>query len=194
LDFSAQVSVTAESAKGALAADNSTTSAVVAAITVAGVKSRDIQTTDLTINPTYTFSGGHSVISGYNVTNSLAVTIDPITGAGAVIDAATNAGGDSFTVSSLSFAPSDPRGLEDQARGDAVRQAVTHAAAMARASGQRLGTLCSLTDQSGLDQGVVTPLEYGAVASSAASVPLEGGTQQASAQVKLVYELVPLGR
>jgi uncharacterized protein len=195
LAFDAQVSVTAPSAQAALAADDSTTTAVVQAIVASGVLSKDIETTDLTINPNYTFSDGRTIISGYNVDNSLAVTVRKIASAGAVVDAATTAGGDVLSVESLTFTRSDPRALEDQARRDAVRQAVTHAGAMARAAGQRLGAVCSLTDQSNLDQtpsGQI-PLSAG-LAQATASVPLEGGTQQASAQVRLVYELTPLAR
>jgi hypothetical protein len=195
LEFNAQVSVTAGSAKGALAADDSTSTAVVQAIEAAGVKPKDIQTTDLTINPTYNpSSNGRTVISGYQVSNSVAVRVRPVAGAGAVIDAATTAGGDALSVDSLSFTRVDPRTLEDHARRDAVRQAVAHAAAMARASGERLGAVCSLTDQSNLDQSIGEPASTAAAPfAPLAGPPLEGGTQQASAQVRLVYELTPLG-
>lgn len=194
LQFQAEVSVSASSAQGALAQDNQTTAAVVSAVEAAGVRAKDVQTTDLTINPNYSFVHGQSVITGYGVTNSISVTVTKLAAAGSAIDAATGAGGDALSVGSLSFGRTDPRTLEDRARSDAVHQAVTHATAMAKAAGQRLGAVCSLNDQSGLTSPA--PLQYGALAASAdaTSVPLEGGTQQASAQVTLVYELVPLAR
>jgi hypothetical protein len=192
LDFDAQVSVNASSAAGALAQDNATTSSVVQAVEATGVKSADIQTTDLTINPNYTYENGDSILTGYGVTNSLAVTLSELADAGSAIDAATTAGGNALSIGSLNFARSDPRTLEDRARTDAVRQAVTHAGAMARAAGQRLGAVCSLTDQSNLSQGTFEPEASSAGLSNAAEVPLEGGTQQANAQVTLVYELEPL--
>ncbi|MGH8995771.1 MAG: SIMPL domain-containing protein [Acidimicrobiales bacterium] len=195
LQFQAQVSVTAASAQSALAEDNQTTASVVAAVEAAGVRAKDVETTDLTINPTYAYVHGQSVITGYGVTDSISVTVTKLTAAGAVIDATTGAGGNAVSVDSLAFARTDPRRLENRARSDAVHQAVTHAAAMARAAGQRLGAVCSLTDQSGLSPSP-TPLQLGAqsAAAGASSVPLEGGTQQASAQVTLVYGLAPLGR
>ena len=116
LDFDAQVSVTGSSAQGALAQDNATTSSVVQAMEATGVKSSDIQTTDLTINPNYTFINGRSVINGYGVANSLAVTVRNLGDAGTVIDAATTAGGNALSVGSLTFAQTDPRILEDRAR------------------------------------------------------------------------------
>jgi uncharacterized protein YggE len=190
LNFNAQISVNASSAQEALAEDNTTTRSVVQAIEAAGVKAADVQTTDFSINPNYTYTDGQSIISGYGVSNSLGVTVRKIADAGTIIDAATTAGGNALSVGSLNFAQTDPRRLEDRARRDAVRQAVTHAGAMARAAGQRLGPVCSLTDNS----GVTGPLPvFGPMtkAASADAVPLEGGTQQASAQVTLVYQLEP---
>jgi hypothetical protein len=191
LNFNAQISVNGSSAQGALAEDNTTTRSVVQAIEAAGVKAADVQTTDFSINPNYTYTDGQSILSGYGVSNSLGVTVRKIADAGSIIDAATTAGGNALSVGSLNFAQTDPRRLEDRARRDAVRQAVTHAGAMARAAGQRLGPVCSLTDNSGVTEHVpiLGPL---AQAASPNSVPLEGGTQQASAQVTLVYQLEPL--
>ena len=194
LDFNAEVDVTGPSAQGGLAQDSDTTSSVVQAMEAAGVKKADIETTDLTINPNYIFTNGRSIISGYEVTNSLAVTVRNLGDAGSVIDAAITAGGNPLSIGSLTFSRSDPRTLEDRARTDAVRQAVAHAGAMARASGQRLGAVCSVTDQSALEPGVVEPLTTAPSLGAAANVPLERGTQQVSAQVTLVYGLEPLGR
>jgi len=194
LAFQAEVDVTASSAQGALSQDDLTTQSVVQAIEGAGVPAKDVQTTDLTINPDYSYSHGQSVITGYSVSNNISVTVTALGKAGSVLDAATTAGGNALSVDSLNFARTDPRTLEDRARVDAVRQAVSHAGAMARAAGQRLGPVCSLTDQSGLTTSP-EPLNYGPLASAAkASVPLEGGTEQANAQVTLVYSLTPLGR
>lgn len=194
LDFQAQVSVNANSAQSALSEDSVTTADVVAAVEAAGVKAKDVQTTGLSINPNYAYQGGRSIITGYGVTNSISVTVGRIAQAGSVIDAASAAGGDDLSVDGLSFVQADPRTLQDRARQDAVHQAVTHAASMARAAGERLDGVCSLTDDSA--PSVVEPLgiDQPFSASSATAPPLEGGTEQASAQVTLVYALEPSGR
>ncbi len=126
------------------------------------------------------------------MTNSISVAVQPMAQAGSVIDAASTAGGNALSIDGLSFVRADLRTLQDRARQDAVHQAVTHAAAMARAAGERLAGVCSLTDDS--NASVPEPLvENGAAFSkaTAAAPPLEGGTQQASAQVTLVYALAP---
>jgi len=193
LDLSADVDVNGSSAASALAQDNSVTAAVVAALEAQGVAKKDITTTDLNVSPNYEEVHGQSEISGYGVDNSISVTIRHLGAAGNVIDAAAAAGGNSLNIDSLQFALSDPRILQDRARHDAVTQAVDHAGAMASAAGQRLGSVCSLTDDSSLSP-VVGPLRVSQSTFSAAapsSVPLEPGIQQATAQITLVYALEP---
>ncbi|MBV8463596.1 MAG: SIMPL domain-containing protein, partial [Acidimicrobiales bacterium] len=84
----------------------------------------------------------------------------------------------------------DQHALEDQARTDAVHQAVSHAQAMAASAGEHLGPVCSLTDSNPTPTPV--PLySAGAVAPSAANspVPLAAGSQHVTSQVTLVYGL-----
>jgi uncharacterized protein len=193
LDLEADIEVTASSAQAALSQDDSVTSSVVAALEANGVAKKDVATTDLNVNPNYEEFHGQSIISGYEVDDSLSVTIHHIGTAGNVIDAASAAGGDALNIDSLQFAMSDPRVLQDEARHDAVTQAVSHAGSMASAAGERLGPVCALTDDSSLSP-VATPLRLPAAgfnAASASSVPLEPGTQQATAQITLVYALEP---
>ena len=106
-----------------------------------GVAAKDVQTTDLTINPDYTTtSDGQTVIDGYDVSNSVDDHRDRKLGsAGAVIDAATAAGGNALSIDSLSFERPDPRTLED--RGPARRGAPGGRPRRrhGRAAGQRLG-------------------------------------------------------
>lgn len=54
-----------------------------------GVAAKDIQTSQLSINPTYT----KEKITGYQVTNVVTVTLHDVKNAGAIIDAAKSAAG-----------------------------------------------------------------------------------------------------
>jgi uncharacterized protein YggE len=66
---------------------------------------------------------------------------------------------------------------------------------MALAAGERLGPVCSLDDQTQTDvygQNYTTAgQDEAAKASAAAPVPLEAGSQQETAQVTMVYALMP---
>ncbi len=193
LTLTLSVDVVDGTAQAALADDNGRTAAVIGALRTGGVPASGIQTTGLSILPDYTFEHGTNVLTGYSVDNSVVARLTDFTTAGSVIDAAAGAGGNAVQITSLTFSMADQRPLQDRARTDAVHQAVAHAAAMAAGAGERLGQVCSLTDQSQVPSGLNSVGgTYAASPDQAqASVPLQAGTQQATAQVTLVYSLSP---
>jgi uncharacterized protein YggE len=64
---------------------------------------------------------------------------------------------------------------------------------MALAAGERLGPVCSLSDQTQTDVYSPEPLASAGLAQNKATaqVPLEAGSQQETAQVSMVYALMP---
>jgi hypothetical protein len=192
LTLAVGISVTDPTANEALSDDNTKATAVTTVLTQGGVAAKDIQTSDLSINPQYNL---HGQIAGYNVTNTLTAIIRNFTTAGSVIDSIAGAAGNATQLNSLNFSVEDTRGLEDQARTDAVHQAVSHAQTMARAADERLGPVCSLTDQSQSDVYSPEPFALGSAANQSdkagSTVPLEAGSQQETAQVSMVYALMP---
>jgi hypothetical protein len=185
------IDVTDGAATAAIADDNAKATAVTAVLTKAGVAAKDVQTSNFSIYPQY---NSHGTITGYNVTNTLTAKLRDFTTAGSVIDAIAGAAGNATRIDSLTFSVEDTRALEDQARTDAVHQAVSHAQSMALAAGERLGPVCSLNDQSQVQiynqpfasaaQAAGMPLDR-----AAASVPLQAGSQQQTAQATIVYAL-----
>ena len=191
LTVSVDIDVTDPSAKASLVDDDSKASAVTAVLRQGGVAARDIQTSNVSIQPQYALGGN---IIGYEMTNTLTAELRNFATAGSVLDALTTAAGNAARIDSLSFSIEDPRKIEDAARTDAVHQAAVHARSMAQAAGERLGPVCSLTDQSTPDFGVEEPFGASAAASSAqGAVPLQPGTQQETAQITLVYALEQSG-
>lgn len=187
-----QISVTRPSASTALASDNAKAAAVLAALVRGGVDRADIQTTGLTIQPNYVSSAnGIQRLTGYQVVNSVTAKVHHLGRAGATVDAISRAGGDATVINGLAFSVNDARSLDSAARVDAVHQARARARAMAGAAGERLGPVCSLTDQSPNPPPIFPTPIAGTFRSAAPaqSVPLEAGSQQVSAQVTLVYAL-----
>jgi len=190
LTVSVGIDVTDPSAQVSLADDNTKASAVTAALKQGGVLDSDVQTSNLQIQPQY---NSHGAITGYQVTNTLTANLRDFSTAGSIIDALAGAAGNAVQINSLTFSISDPRSLEDRARTDAVTQAVSHAHSMAQAAGERLGPVCSLSDET----PVTYPQSYNineaapAASGTAAQVPVEPGTEQTSAQVTIVYALEP---
>ncbi len=188
------VSVTDPSSSRALADDNQKAAAVTSVLLLGGVAQADVQTAGLTIQPSYGVQYGTTVINGYSVDNTVTATIRRLAGAGHLVDAVAGVGGDAVRIESLTFGQADPRVLEDRARTDAVHQAVSHAAAMAAAAGERLGGVCQLTDNTSVVPSGFQPESAAAPSGSPlSSVPLSSGTDQANAQVTMVYALVRPG-
>ena len=184
---SVAIDVTDPSAQASLVDDNSKANAVTAALKQGGVADKDIQTSNVSIQPNYNLAGN---ITGYAMTNTLTAKLRNFSTAGSVIDAVTAAAGNAARIDSLTFSIEDQRKVEDTARNDAVHQAVSHARSMAQAAGERLGPVCSLSDDSSPTYFNVGPLRASANA-VASPVPLQAGSQQVSAQITLVYALTP---
>jgi len=185
LTVAVDIAVTEPSAQVSLADDNSKASAVTTALETGGVLSKDIQTSNVSIQPNYNLAGD---VTGYQMTNTITAKLRDFSKAGAIVDALTSAAGNATRIDSMTFSIEDPRAIEDQARTDAVSQAVSHAKSMAAAAGERLGPVCSLADNSTSPSPGFND-ESAAPSGAAAAVPLEPGTQQVSAQITMVYAL-----
>jgi uncharacterized protein YggE len=172
-----------DSATSALDANTAQATALIDVLKDAGVAAEDLQTSGLSIHPTYDSPSGR--ITGYEVTNQVTATVRDISAAGALIDAAAAAVGDAVRVQQLSFSIDDDSALRAQARADAVRRALAQAAQMAEAAGVSLGPIRSVRE---VPTDPPTPYALdGAAAAERAAVPLEPGTQELSVVVEVVH-------
>lgn len=173
-----------QSAKGALDANNARATALINVLKSKGVAAADLQTSQLSVNPTQDPATGR--ITGYEVTNQVTATLRDIGAAGGLIDAAGEAAGDAVRVQQLSFSIDDDSAARAQARADAVRQAQAHAKQMADAAGVRLGGIISMTEVQ-----VNPPSPFGRDRASVAdaAVPVEPGAQELTVMVDIVYAI-----
>jgi uncharacterized protein len=150
-----------------------------------GVAAKDIQTSDLNISPNYNNNG---VITSYGVTESLTATLNRIGVAGGQITAAVRAGGNAVSVDDVSLNLTNTGPLMAAARTKAVGDARAQAEQFARALGEPLGQVISVTP---VQQQQPEPLEFGAAnaatSSGHAPVRISPGTQQLSVSVTVVY-------
>jgi len=177
------VQVNGPSVGSALASANDAVNNVTAALRDRGVAAADIQTSGLSLWPHY--PANSQVPSGYAVSESLTATLNSLATAGAQVDAAVHAGGNATTVSGISLNLTDTGPLLAQARARALADATAKAAQYARALGEPLGPVVSITDQT-----AAQPLPVYAAESSAAakaSVPISPGTQQLSVSITVVF-------
>jgi len=171
--FSFTVTSNAETAKAALAKNETASDAVVAALK-SGAK---VQTSSFGVDPRFDDNG--QTILGYTASTTITADAD-LSKIGGLIDAAVAAGADG--VSGPSFSRSDRDALYRDALKDAVADAHTKASALAVAAGITLGDVKSLTEGASFSP---VPL---AAADGAMQAKLEPGTQTIDATVTVTYE------
>ena len=98
-----------------------------AALKAAGVEDRDIQTSNISLNPEYKYENGQAPrIVGYSASNQLSVRFRDIANAGAILDALVAEGVNQINGPTLSI--DKPKAALDEARALAVANGRTRAA------------------------------------------------------------------
>ena len=176
-----------DTAGAALTANSAQVQAVMDRLTAAGIAAKDIQTSNLSLNPNYMNSDGSQApkIQNYTASNMVTVTVRKLDTTGAVLDAAVKDGAN--TLNGLSFALADQRPAQDKARWAAVSDAKAKASLLAEAAGVKLGRIVSISE-GGAPQG---PVPMFRMAADSAAVPVSGGTLDISASVTMVWTLNP---
>lgn len=175
------------SAAEAMGANATQMSAVMAALSRAGVPDRDIRTSNLSLAAQYSYpQNAPQVLTGYAATNEVTVILDDVTAVGRVIDAASGAGANQ--IEGISFGLKDATAAQDAARLAAVKALSAKAALYAEAAGYRAERLVNLTEGSPVEPGPVRPMMAMA---RVAGVPTQVSPGQLTVQVTVsgVYEL-----
>lgn len=186
LVLSMGVQVNAASAGSALQQASQAASRVIAALRARGVAAADIQTSGLSLQPSY--QGSSSLPDGYAVSESLTATLRHLGAVSAEIDATVRAGGNAATIDGVSLNLTDTSDLLARARAAAVADARVKAAQYASAIGRPLGPVLSITDQAPA-QPYPIDATGSAATPHASSVPVSPGTQQLSVSVTVVYAM-----
>ena len=180
-EFSIGITTNGATARDALAANSARMRRLIAALKAAGVDERDIKTQNVSVGPDYR-EGAES--SGFSAQNSVSVTIHELDRAGAVLEAASQAGANNVYGPSLSR--SDRESLEAKALENAVKNARKRAEALADAAEVRLGRVTSIVESAG--GGGFEP--YAARAEdSGGEVPIEKGTEEIAASVTVTFAI-----
>ncbi|HVZ76213.1 MAG TPA: SIMPL domain-containing protein [Candidatus Paceibacterota bacterium] len=190
--------------------------AVTAYLTGAGIDSKDIQTTDYSVNPQYEYQnavcpqpavynsssgasassavycpGGKSVLTGYEVRQTTTVKVRDTSKAG---DLLTGVGSKGATeVSGLNFTFDNPDQVQDAARSKAIDDAKDKAQALAKELGVHLVRIVSYSESG----NGATPIYYKALdmaAGSTAAAPqaspeISVGQNKVTSDVSVTYEI-----
>jgi hypothetical protein len=183
------VTSTGKNAGEAMAANAKAANALVSLIKSEGVAPADIQTSEVSISPMFSQpSPGQQTaptITGYSVSNNVAVTLRDIPRLGSLLDKAVTAGANS--VYGIGFGHNDPSALLDKARPLAVADARRKAEIYANAGDARIGRLMVLTEEPGRQPPVVFSRAY--TANASAPTPIEAGEDKLTVTVTARFEL-----
>jgi uncharacterized protein YggE len=190
--LSAGVVTEGKTAAEALAANARAMNNVFAALKRLGIPERHIQTSNFNISPRYADDDGRPPhtprIVGYEVTNTVQVTVGGIDRAGPVIDALVSAGANQSQ--GVLFTIADPKPLEQKARREAVEDAIQKARTIADASGVRLGRIVTI-NEAGAQMPPPMPLmrAVSPVTSFVAPTPVAAGEASVVVDVSVVCEI-----
>ncbi|MEP7112968.1 MAG: SIMPL domain-containing protein [Ilumatobacteraceae bacterium] len=176
-------------ASDALNRTNASAAALIAALKVAGVGDDDIATSGLSIYPQY--GSTNNAITGYQASNNVTVTVRNITEVGGLIDVVATATGDSISIGGVSFFVDDTEAVIGMARADAIKNALKRAGEYAAAAGVSVGSVQEISEAS---ISSVVPQMYRTASMAkfgggGSPTPIEGGTQDLTVSVTVVYEL-----
>ena len=179
------VTTQGDTAAGAMEANSAALTEVIARIKSAGIAPRDIQTSNLALNPNWvsTSSGTGSKIDGYVAANMLTIRIRALGMTGAVLDAAIADGAN--TLNGLTFGLHEPRPVEDEARRLAVADALARAMLYADSAGVQLGQILSISDGT-----VAQPMPEQMYRMAAdVAMPVEAGALAIAASVTITFKI-----
>jgi uncharacterized protein len=190
LAFDLSVSVLREDLDEALDDGNTAMQSVIDTLKASGVADKDVQTTDLSMNPEYTrVKGQPDQLKGYRVSHSVQVVVEDFDKASAIVTAALNAGGAGVRLNGLRLQVGDPDGSLEPARTDAVEQAHAKAEEYAANAGRELGDIVKISEVSD-EPYYGDQFSYPAsAAADSAAFPIQAGQQDLTASIVVVYEL-----
>jgi len=173
----------------ALNANTQAMNQILATLRSMKIDETDIQTSNFQISPRYDYgpnNQGPPKITGYEVSNQLAVVVHDLPKLGGLLDDIVRVG--SNQISSVAFSFANPEQYEDEARVRAVADARHKAGVFAAASGVQLGAVQSI----GESGTIVPPVPVYAKqmrAEAAAPVPIAAGESVIQSRVTIVWEI-----
>jgi len=176
-NFSFGIETRGRTAQAAIAANATQMEKLIAALRQAGA--RDLATQWVSVYPAMREDG---TVDGYSASNSVSATIG-VARAGALIDAAADAGANQISGPGLSS--SDSERLYREALSKAVADARSRAEVLAKAAGRSLGEITTMVEAGAQP----VPLYREAADTAVSSTPVVPGQQETAATVSVTFDL-----
>jgi hypothetical protein len=186
--ISAGVVSRSATASGALQDTADRMQRVLAALKRAGVEDRDIQTSNVSLNPEYRYENNQPPqLVGYSASNTVMIRFRDIRNSGKILDALVGQGANQINGPTLTI--DKPEAALDEARAKAVASGRARAELYARSLGLRVVRIVSV-NESGGNYPVPPPMPMYARAEMAqAKTSIEPGEQKLQVNLAMTFEL-----
>ncbi len=186
--ISAGVMTRSASATSALAENAARMERVRAALKGAGIADRDIQTSNISLNPEYRYQENLPPrLTGYTASNQVNVRFRDIRNTGRILDALVAEGANQINGPSLTI--DKPETALDEARAKAVAAGRARAELYARALGMRVVRLLSVSEGSGYSVPPPMPMVMMEARGAAADSKIDPGEQKLQVTLTMSFEL-----
>ncbi len=180
----------AVTAREALDANTKAMNDLMAVLKTASIDSKDISTSNFSVNPRYDYgqnNGQPPKVTGYDVSNTVSVTVRKLEAIGSLLDRAVSSG--SNQINGISFSIANPQAALDEARREAVKDAKRKAELYRTATSVTLGNIISLSEGQAYQPPQPMMMQAKAMSSDAGNVPIAQGEQVIAADVNIVWEI-----
>ena len=180
----------AATAREALDANTTAMNDLMAVLKAAAIESKDISTSNFTVAPRYDYgqnNGQPPKVTGYDVSNTVSVTVRKLDLIGGLLDKAVSSG--SNQINGITFSIANPQAALDEARKEAVKDAKRKADLYAAATSVSLGNLISLSEGLGYQPPQPMMMQAKSMASDAGNVPIAQGEQVIAIDVNISWEI-----
>lgn len=159
-----------------------------AALKSAGIADRDIQTSNLSLNPEYRYENNlPPKLTGYTASNQVSIRFRDIRNSGQILDALVSQGANQISGPNLSI--DHPEAALDEARAKAAAAGRARAELYARALGMRVVRLLSVSESGGYAAPPPMPVMMEARAMDSAQTKIDPGEQKLQVSLAMTFEL-----
>lgn len=179
-------------AAAAAAANAQAAQAVIDAVKAEGVDPKDVQTSEVSLNPVYDSitdaegRGTEQKLRGYQARNGITIRVRAVGRAGELAARLIDSGANEFQ--GISYSASDEDAIYAKLNAAAMQNAQRLAEAYLPAAGVSLGRVLEIAPN---DQGGIQPRVFAKAMAPMANVPISPGTLSYDSQVRVTWELVP---
>lgn len=169
---------------------NTVVNAILDALKKLGINTKDLKTTNYSVNPNYNFNAGTQTITGYTVTQNIDLKVQPLDKVNESIDTITKNGANLVGQVSFGFTDDKEQQLENEARKDAVTKARSKAESLSKAAGVHLGNVINIQENP-QETPIIMPMavQGKVVNDQSAPTQITPGTSTITTSVTLSYQL-----